>query len=100
MNTFTSSNQLKLTIMKKVIFSMFLSAALICGVSATAQNTAKPVEKAKTEAKTTCTKTETKTGCAKTDGSTKCCKAAEVKKEKATTTTTTTVAPKAVKAKK
>jgi hypothetical protein len=96
MNTFTSSNQLKLTIMKKVIFSMFLSAALICGVSAMAQNTTKPVEKAKT----TCTKTETKTGCAKTEGSTKCCKAAEVKKEKATKTTTTTVAPKVVKAKK
>jgi len=55
--------------MKKVIFSIFLSAALICGVSVMAQSTAKPAAKAKTEVKSCCAdKADAKTCCAaKTD---------------------------------
>jgi hypothetical protein len=46
--------------MKKLIVSLFVSAALLCGVSAMAQNAAKPVEKAKTEVKTDVVKKDAK----------------------------------------
>ena len=92
--------------MKNSIVSLFLSAALICGVSAMAQNTTKPAEKAKAEVKTECAKEaktccakEAKTCCAQKACSQKDTKVTNAKTEKSTTTQSTAVkaTPKAKK---
>ena len=61
--------------MKKLFVSLFMSAALICGMSAMAQSTAgavKSSEKAKTEVKAdACKKAQSESKCAKASQKTK-----------------------------